>query len=533
MVKWYEDPGYIGDGLIRTEEEAQREYLNRKAMLESAGINYEDPGAPQPMDTGAEGTVYGFETGISDPKRFGLVKSTQTEFATFLNELRAKMPGTTTEQWDAAIEEFYQQSLWTGGNDKSVEKMRGESYSYEANPLAMARTVAAKVADKSGVAAPEVAPEFIDKWNDITDKRHTQMQAAGENMPDWLGPLVVATAAVGGMTMLPAYTAGAAPIASGAGGAGMVSAIGGELAPTELAAINAAEASAAAGGVAMGASIPSQTGGWLVGTQGMFGTTGSAIGDAALNAGLRGAMTSAATGQDAGKGFIAGAVGGGFGDFIGGGTDYGSVMAKGAVSGLTGAALNDKDLLKGALGGALGAGAGKLASDLMGNTLGKTGSSTAAGALSGAVNAAVTGGDVGRAALGGGFSGFVSGLGQDLGLGSEVSGALGKVAATGLNAYLNTRDQDTAPSVSYTPKTQTTPSTTTQTTTTEPTTQNYGYTPTATVTTPSTATTTTPTTAGKAWSGSAGMLMKPTQYERSNDPWVTGASTEGFSFFNR
>jgi len=238
-------------------------------------------------------------------------------------------------------------------------------------------------------------------------------QGADSGMPWWAG---VALAAIGG---------------------GFAAALGGAAAPAAAEGVSLGAADVFTGGVInssgeiAGLSTLGNTGGALVGTQGIISGTGNAVVDAALNKGLQGAITSAVTGQDPLKGGLAGVLSGGFASVI---PDMGSAIlnnaASGAIGGGISAAVNGGDAVTGALAGGAAAGAGTAVKDILpASSVGSTVSNAVAGGVAGGVGSAIAGGDVTTGILKGATSGGVAGAATDLGASPGVAGAVGSVAA--------------------------------------------------------------------------------------------------------
>lgn len=93
-----------------------------------------------------------------------------------------------------------------------------------------------------------------------------------------------------------------------AANAGMLGAMGGAEAGAATAA--STEAATLAAGDAMAGLIPADTGGWLVGSNGLISGTGNAIGDSVLNNAGQSVLKSAVTGEDPLKAAVTGAAGG-------------------------------------------------------------------------------------------------------------------------------------------------------------------------------------------------------------------------------
>ena len=169
----------------------------------------------------------------------------------------------------------------------------------------------------------------------------------------------------------------------------------------------------AAAHTGMAAGEVASTGGSLVGSGGMLGTTTNALADTILNQAATGAAMSAVTGGDPLKGAIAGGIAGGFGSVLPPsitGNPLFNEAAKGAIGGAASAAMYGADILKGAVAGGAGGAAGQAAGGLVDGSIAK-------GAISGAANAgvstAVMGGDVKNAILRGGVGGGITGYLSD------------------------------------------------------------------------------------------------------------------------
>lgn len=220
--------------------------------------------------------------------------------------------------------------------------------------------------------------------------------------PDIAG-FVTPMAVIGGAALGFGALTGALGAGAGAAGAGWVSAEGGAAYAGGLAA-DAAVGSTGAGligganGIETGLTTTggiqsANTGGMLVGSNGVLGSTGNAIADAALNSAGQSAIKSTITGGDPLKSGAVGLVTGGFGSLVAPylpdtGSSVGNAAVSGAVSGAVGAGVTGGDIGTGAL---IGAGAGAAGSAVGGTVAGLTGSGVAGG-IAGSVAGTVAGG---------------------------------------------------------------------------------------------------------------------------------------------
>ena len=203
-------------------------------------------------------------------------------------------------------------------------------------------------------------------------------------------------------------------------------------------------------GLSGGTLAAASTGGLLVGSDGLLGSTGNAIGDQVLNSAGQKAITSAATGNDPLKGAVQGAVSGligasGVGSSVASGLratgDTATAITSGVNAGLgAGAttAINGgsfSDVLSSAATAGLAQGAGSF----VGNSV-DSGSAAIdrglGGATAGGINAALTGGDIGNGLLTGGVAGAAGGLATDLGASPAVAGAVQGVTGGLINSAL-------------------------------------------------------------------------------------------------
>ena len=262
-----------------------------------------------------------------------------------------------------------------------------------------------------------------------------------DNKPSQMGGVLGSIAAIGLAAFLgPEILAALGPEAAVSGEA--LVGLGGAGTGVSAGYLTAAEAAAGAGA----------TGGSIVGSAGLLGTTGTASFDAALNAAGIGAAKNAAiqfatTGKVNASGVIGGAIGGGLTSMmpteIAGSTILGAA-AQGAVSGGVSAAASGGDVLKGALtGGATGAAGsavkGALASNGISNPAVVGGF---AGLVTGGLTAGINGGNIGTGALGGAISGTVTG-GLTSTLGANAAGIIG--GAIGSSATKTDTTNSTSP----------------------------------------------------------------------------------------
>ena len=230
-----------------------------------------------------------------------------------------------------------------------------------------------------------------------------------------------------------------------AANAGMLGAMGG----TEAAAAST-EAATLAAGDAMAGLIPADTGGWLVGSDGIIGSTGNAIGDQVLNSAGQNAIKSAVTGGDPVQGALQGAAGGligasgigtGAADMVGATGDAATAVTTGvnaaagagAMTAINGGSFSD--ILENSAISGVSQGAGSYVSNAL-----DSGSNAidrgVGGAVAGGTNAALTGGDVGTGLLTSGLAGAAGGLATDLGASPAVSGVVQGVTGGIVNSAL-------------------------------------------------------------------------------------------------
>lgn len=226
-------------------------------------------------------------------------------------------------------------------------------------------------------------------------------------------------------------------------------------------------------GLSGGTLAAASTGGLLVGSDGLLGSTGNAIGDQVLNSAGQNAITSAATGNDPLKGAVQGAVSGligasGVGSSVASGlgatgdaataitSGVNAALGSGATTAINGGSFSD--VLTNAATSGLAQGAGSY----VGNSV-DSGSAAIdrglGGATAGGINAALTGGNIGTGILTGGAAGAAGGLATDLGASPAVAGAVQGVTGGLINSALQ-------PDAVVNPPPAVTPATTTPTTTT-------------------------------------------------------------------
>lgn len=209
-----------------------------------------------------------------------------------------------------------------------------------------------------------------------------------------IAPLVVAGIATAGALGIGGLAAGAGADAAALAAGDAMAGIG----ATEATA--AATAAAETAATSAWAGLPADTGGWLVGSDGLIGSTGNAIGDSVLNNAGQSVLKSAVTGEDPLKAAVTGAAGG-------------FISSSGVLKDVS-AAITPDD-------------AGQVATN----------------AISKGVNAAgtnlITTGDVGTAAEAGLISGvgnYAGGTAAENGANNVVAGAVGGGAAGATNAVL-------------------------------------------------------------------------------------------------
>jgi len=184
-----------------------------------------------------------------------------------------------------------------------------------------------------------------------------------------------------------------------AANAGMLGAVGG--AETGAATAASTEAASLAAGDAMAGLIPADTGGWLVGSNGLINGTGNAIGDAMLNNAGQSAIKSAITGGDILEDAARGAAGG-------------LISSSGVLNDVS-AALTPSD-------------AGQVATNAISRGVNAAGT------------AAVTGGNPVTAGLTSGIGNYVGGTVAETGAPPVMAGAAGGGAAGATGAVLNGGD---------------------------------------------------------------------------------------------
>lgn len=206
-----------------------------------------------------------------------------------------------------------------------------------------------------------------------------------------------------------------------------------------------------------GTSLGTTTGGTIVGSAGLLGSTSSAALDTALNAAATQGLTSAGTTlamggnlDQAGKSFATGAISAGFSSFIPGNlgqtiaggngvmADAINAAAPGAVKGGVDALANDANVLQGMATGAAASGAGAATASWLDNPsspINNTVKNTAAGTVSGVVGATMSGGDAGTGAENGFVGGLFSGVTQDLGGSQQLGNIVGKVGSAAVKKY--------------------------------------------------------------------------------------------------
>ena len=203
-------------------------------------------------------------------------------------------------------------------------------------------------------------------------------------------------------------------------------------------------------GLSGGTLAAASTGGLLVGSDGLLGSTGNAIGDQVLNSAGQNAITSAATGNDPLKGAVQGAVSGligasGVGSSVASGlgatgdaataitSGVNAALGSGATTAINGGSFSD--VLTNAATSGLAQGAGSY----VGNSV-DSGSAAIdrglGGATAGGINAALTGGNIGTGILTGGAAGAAGGLATDLGASPAVAGAVQGVTGGLINSAL-------------------------------------------------------------------------------------------------
>ena len=251
---------------------------------------------------------------------------------------------------------------------------------------------------------------------DAGNAAQAKMGGLGESIPIVLavGGLALGFAAASG-----AFAAGAAAGEAGAAAGGWVSAEGGAGYLGGLAADSAALGAAAGAGAvtplvdagtgaiagdagtaaATGLATPTaNTGGILVGNNGLLGSTGNALADAALNSGGQSIIKSTIMGgDDPLKSGVIGAITGGFGSVISEYIDTGSSVVdsavRGGIGGGVGTALAGGDVLNGII---TGAGAG-VAGNIVGGEVANATDSSTLGTLAGTVASTVAGGVINSA----------------------------------------------------------------------------------------------------------------------------------------
>ena len=188
-------------------------------------------------------------------------------------------------------------------------------------------------------------------------------------------------------------------------------------------------------GLSGGTLAPAATGGALIGSEGLIGSTGNAIADSALNNALQSGITSGVTGNDPLEGALRGAAGGlisssGVLNDISAAltpSDAGQVATNAISRGVNAAgtaAVTGGDPITAGLTSGIG--------NYVGGTVAETGAppvvaGAVGGGAAGATSAALNGGDIANGLITGAAGGGASGLASQLGASSGVASGIGSI----------------------------------------------------------------------------------------------------------